>query len=117
MLKVEALVRPERIHEVTKALEASGCTGCYYDNVTGQGSQKSVGVITGRGGQIATRSAVPETRVTVIIQNDQVEAVVNAIVGAARTSEEAHGSDGKIFVSEIADAIRIRNGDRGDSAL
>lgn len=117
MLKVEALVRPERINQVTKALDASGCTGYYYDNVTGQGRQKGVEVITGRGGQISTRSAVPKTRVTTVIHADQLNVVIEAILASARSSDDGQTGDGKIFVTEISDIIRVSSGERGEIAI
>jgi nitrogen regulatory protein PII len=117
MLKVEALVRPERINEVTKALDAIGCTGYYYHNVTGQGRQKGVEVITGRGGQVSTRSSVSKTKVTTVIPDNLSDAVINAIVGAARNKENGEIGDGKIFVSQIADVVRVSSGERGEVAI
>lgn len=117
MLKVEALVRPERINEVTKALDASGCTGYYYYNVTGQGRQKGVEVITGRGGQVSTRSSVAKTKVTTVIPDNLLDAVINAIVGAARNTKDGELGDGKIFVSQISDVVRVSSGERGEVAI
>jgi nitrogen regulatory protein PII len=67
MLKVEAVVRPERINQATKALEEAGCTGGYYSNIIGLGRQGGVEVFAGRGGQIATRSTVARTVITTVI--------------------------------------------------
>jgi nitrogen regulatory protein P-II 1 len=117
MLKIEVLVRPERVSDVTKALDDSGCTGYYYDNVTGQGRQRGVEVITGRGGQVATRSAVPKTKITTVIADNLLDAVVTAIVGAARSPGEGEIGDGKIFVSPMSDVIRVRTEERGESAI
>lgn len=117
MLKIEALVRPERINDVGKALDACGCTGYYYENVTGQGRQRGVEVITGRGGQISTRSAVPKTKVTTVIPDNLLDAVIDAIVGAARSATEGEIGDGKIFVSQVADVVRVSSGERGEVAI
>ena len=57
MLKIEAIFRPERVSAVTDALVEAGVTGFHYQNVTGQGQQKGVEVVTGRGGQATTRAA------------------------------------------------------------
>lgn len=117
MIKIEALVRPERINDVTKALDESGCKGYFYENVTGQGRQQGVEVITGRGGQISTRSAVPKTKVTTVVANDVVEAVIEAIIQAARSPQSGEIGDGKIFLTTISDVIRVSSGERGEIAI
>ena len=117
MLKIEALVRPEQINNVTKALDASGCTGYYYENVTGQGRQRGIEVITGRGGQISHRSTVPKTKVTTVIPDNLLDAVINAIVDAARSSEKGKIGDGKIIVSQVTDVIRVSSGEHGEIAI
>ena len=63
MISIEAVIRPERVGSVTAALEAVGCQGFYYYNVTGQGRQRGVEVFVGRGGSMASRSSVPKTLV------------------------------------------------------
>ncbi|MFH1560646.1 MAG: P-II family nitrogen regulator, partial [Chloroflexota bacterium] len=70
MLKVEAIIRPERVGQVTPALIEAGCTGFHYTNVTGQGRQGGVEVFVGRGGQMTTRSAVPKTVITTVIPDE-----------------------------------------------
>ena len=117
MLKIEALVRPEQINNVTKALDASGCTGYYYENVTGQGRQRGIEVITSRGGQISHRSTVPKTKVTTVITDNLLDAVINAIVDAVRSPGEGKIGDGKILVSPITDVIRVSSGERGEIAI
>ena len=117
MLKIEALVRPERVNDILKALDASGCTGYYYDNVTGQGRQRGVEVITGRGGGVSTRSAVPKTKITTIIPDTLLDAVVDAIVNTSRSPGEGEIGDGKIFVSPVTEVIRVRTGERGAEAI
>ena len=111
MLKIEAIFRPERVGAVTDSLLAAGVTGFHYQNVTGQGQQKGVEVVTGRGGQ-TTRSASAKTLLVTVISDDKKDAVVEAIVSAARTGEIG---DGKIFVSEVSDTIRVRTGESGSS--
>jgi len=113
MLKIEAIFRPERVGAVTNSLLAVGVTGFHYQNVTGQGQQKGVEVVTGRGGQ-TTRSASSKTMLVTVISDDKKDAVVEAIVSAARTGEIG---DGKIFVSEVSDTIRVRTGESGSSAI
>ena len=66
MIKVEAVVRPEKVNQVLNALQEAGCGGFHYGNVTGQGKQQGVEVFTGRGGQLVNRSAMPKTVITTV---------------------------------------------------
>ena len=117
MLKIEALVRPERINEVTKALDIVGCTGYYYFNVTGQGRQRGVEVITGRGGRVTARAAVPKTKITTVVADDILDVVIDAIIGAARSPDDGKIGDGKIFISKVEDIVRVSTGERGSIAI
>ena len=114
MLKIEAIFRPERISAVTNALLDVGVTGFNYKNVTGQGQQKGVEVIVGRGGQATTRSTVAKTLLVTVVSDDKKDAVIDAIVSATQTGEIG---DGKIFVSSVSDTIRVRTGESGEAAL
>jgi nitrogen regulatory protein PII len=114
MIKIEAIVRPERINEVTHALEEAGVPGFHYENVTGQGRQRGVEVFVGRGGQTARRSTLAKTRIVTVVPDGMKDAVVNAIIETARTGEIG---DGKIFVTQVTDAIRVRTGESGDAAI
>ena len=89
----------------------------YYFNVTGQGGQGGVEVLVGRGGRTAGRSAVPKTLIRTIIDDSMEEAVVQAILNAARSPGEGEIGDGKIFVSELKAAIRVRTGETGTDAI
>ena len=114
MLKIEAIFRPERVSAVTDALVEAGVTGFHYQNVTGQGQQKGVEVVTGRGGQATTRAASSKTLLVTVIDDYKKDTGIEAIVAAARSGEIG---DGKIFVSEISDTIRVRTGESGDTAI
>ena len=114
MLKIEAIFRPERVSAVTDALVEAGVTGFHYQNVTGQGQQKGVEVVTGRGGQATTRAASSKTLLVTVIDDSKRDTVIDAIVSAARSGEIG---DGKIFVSEVSDSIRVRTGESGDIAI
>ena len=114
MLKIEAIFRPERVNAVSTALEESGVSGFHYQNITGQGQQKGIEVVTGRGGQTTTRSAVAKTLLVTVVEDDKKDAVVEAIVSATRSGEIG---DGKIFVSPVQDVVRVRTGETGDSAI
>mgnify|MGYP001481903669 CR=1 FL=1 len=114
MLKIEAIFRPERINAVTDALTSVGVTGFHYQNITGQGEQQGVQVITSRGSQTATRASVSKTLLVTIVSDDIKDKVVNAIIESTRSGEIG---DGKIFISEIADIIRVRTGETGEEAI
>ena len=114
MLKIEAVFRPERVNTVSNALLDVGVTGFHYQNVTGQGQQQGVEVVTGRGGQSRTRSAVPKTLLVTIIPDDKKDAVVEAIISSTRSGEIG---DGKIFISKVDEVIRVRTGESGEEAI
>jgi len=117
MLSIEAIIKPERVNQVSAALQEAGCKGFYYFNVTGQGGQGGVEVLVGRGGTTAGRSAVPKTLIRTVIDDSMEKAVVQAILDAARSPGEGEIGDGKIFVSEIKEAIRVRTGETGADAI
>ena len=117
MISSEAIVRPERVTQVTQALEEAGCPGFYYYNITGQGRQRGVEVFVGRGAQMATRSSVPKTVIRTVVPDDMKEKIIDAILGSARGPGEGDIGDGKIFVSVVEDAVRVRTGERGEAAV
>jgi len=117
MISIEAVIRPERVHHVTEAMKDAGCTGFYYANVTGEGRQQGVEVFVGRGGAMAQHHAVPQTLIRTVVPDDMQEKVVEDIINAARTQGGGEIGDGKIFVSPIADVIRVRTGERGAVAV
>ena len=114
MMKIEAIFRPERVNAVSNALVEEGVTGFHYQNVTGQGQQAGIEVVTGRGGATTTRSAVSKTLLVTVVEDDKKDAVVEAIVSATRSGEIG---DGKIFISAVSDVVRVRTGESGDAAL
>ena len=116
MIKIEAIVKPERINQVTDALVQAGCGGFHYHNVTGQGTQKGIEVFTGRGGSMA-RAAVVKTLLVTVIPDAMKDAAVEAIIGAARSPDGGLIGDGKIFISPVSDIIRVRTGERGAAVL
>ena len=117
MISIEAVVRPERINQVTDALIAAGCQGFYYYNVTGQGRQGGVEVFVGRGGQTVVKSSLPKTVVRTVVNDEMRDAVVSAIIGSARGLGDGAIGDGKIFISKVEDAIRVRTSEHGLAAL
>jgi nitrogen regulatory protein P-II 1 len=113
MNKIEAIVRPERLEVVKEALAAAGFNGLNIVNVTGRGVQKGI-VHAGRGGEEYRVDMLPKSKIELVVSDADTEKAVAVIVEAARTG--AIG-DGKIFVMPVADAIRVRTGERGDAAL
>ena len=113
MQKIEAIVRPEKLDDVKNALAAAGISGLNIVHVTGRGVQKGI-VHMGRGGETYEVDMLPKVKVEVVVGDDQVDRLVSTICQAAKTGRIG---DGKIFVLPVADAIRVRTGERGDAAL
>jgi nitrogen regulatory protein P-II 1 len=113
MNKIEAIVRPERMDAVKEALSAAGFVGMNIVNVTGRGVQKGI-VHAGRGGEEYRVDMLPKTKIELVVSEGNTDKAVDVIVEAARTG--AIG-DGKIFVTPVLDAIRVRTGERGENAL
>jgi len=112
MKKIEAIIRPEKIDEVKKALEASGYPGITITQVEGHGKQK--GVTQQWRGEIYKVDLLSKTKVEIVAADKDQERIVSAIQKAAGTGNVG---DGKIFVSNVDDVIRIRTGERGDKAI
>ena len=112
MKKVEAVVQPFKLEEVKEALKAIGIDGMTVIEVRGHGRQKGHTEIYR--GQEYTVDLLPKVRFEMVIPDARLDEVIETLTAAARTGKIG---DGKIFVSDVSEAIRIRNGDRGDSAL
>jgi nitrogen regulatory protein PII len=117
MIRIDAIIKPERVNVVLQAMSEAGCTGFTYSNVTGRGNQDGVEVFTGRGSSTQNRSSVPKVLVTAVTEKSNQKKVVDAIISAARTNEEGQIGDGKIFVTSVEQAVRIRTGETGDAAV
>lgn len=113
MYKVEAIIRPEKLDDVKNALVAEGCVGLNVVHVTGRGVQKGI-VHMGRGGETYEVDMLPKVKIEVVVADSAVDKVIEAIRKAAYTGNIG---DGKIFLIPVADAIRVRTGERGDQAL
>jgi nitrogen regulatory protein P-II 1 len=112
MKKIEAIIQPHKIDDVKDALVAIGIDGMTISEVRGHGRQK--GHTEVYRGQEYKIDLLPKVKVEMVVSADRSDDVIKALSAAARTGKIG---DGKIFVSEVAEAIRIRNGDRGDAAL
>ncbi len=117
MIKIEAIIRPDRVNLVVDAIIEAGCGGFHLVNVTGRGQQQGVNVFTGRGGVTSKRASLPKVLITTVIKDELKDAVVSAIISSARSSEAGEIGDGKIFISPIVEVIRVRTGERNEVAL
>ena len=112
MKKIEAIIQPFKLDEVKEALKSIGIDGMTISEVRGHGRQKGhKEVYRGQEYQV---DLLPKVKLEMVVPSSRAEEVVATLAAAARTGKIG---DGKIFVSDVADAIRIRNGDRGESAL
>jgi nitrogen regulatory protein P-II 1 len=112
MMKIEAIIKPFKLDEVKDALTGAGIIGMTVSEVRGFGRQKGHTEMY-RGGEY-TVDFLPKMKVEVVVPNNRATKVVELIVAAAKT--ETIG-DGKVFVSPVEDAIRIRTGEHGESAV
>ena len=112
MKKVEAIIKPFKLDEVKEALQEIGVQGLSVLEVKGFGRQKGHTELY-RGAEYVV-DFLPKVKVEVVLGDDQVESAIEAIIGAAKTDKIG---DGKIFVSDVAQAIRIRTGEAGEEAL
>ena len=113
MKKIEAIIRPEKLETVKAALEKAGYPGVTVTEVVGHGKQK--GVTQQYRGTEYKIDLLTKAKIEIVVSNaDAVNRIVDAITKSARTGEVG---DGKIFVTEVSDVVRIRTGDRGEKAI
>lgn len=112
MKKIEAIIQPFKLDEVKQALIGIGIDGMTISEVRGHGRQKGHKEVYR--GQEYTVDLLPKVRLELVIPDTLAEKVLDTLSAAARTGKIG---DGKIFVFDVAEAVRIRNGDRGDAAL
>jgi nitrogen regulatory protein PII len=112
MVRIEAIIRPSRLDEVKSALDELGVRGISVTEIKGAGKQK--GYTQHYRGSEYQVNLLPKVQLVVVVADTEMDRVVEAIEGAARTGEIG---DGKIFVTPVLEAIRIRTGERGDTAV
>ena len=112
MKKIEAIIRQEKLPVVRAALESIGVRAMTISDVVGHGDQ--VGVTHQWKGATYRVDLLPRVKLETVIASTPLELVIETILEAARTGEVG---DGKIFVSDVEEAIRIRTGERGPTAL
>ena len=112
MKKIEAIVRPEKVDDVRKALEKAGYPGVTISEVEGHGKQK--GVTRQWRGESYKVDLLPKVKLELVVSDKDAERILSSLASAAKTGAVG---DGKIFISEVKDAVRIRTGERGEEAL
>jgi nitrogen regulatory protein P-II 1 len=112
MKKIEAIIQPHKLEEVKEALKNIGIDGMTVIEVRGHGRQKGhKEVYRGMEYQV---DLLPKIKLEMVVPDARVDEVTQTLAGAARTGKIG---DGKIFVFDVGEAIRIRNDDRGEAAL
>lgn len=112
MRKIEAIIRPEKLEEVKGALERSGYPGITITEIEGHGKQK--GITQQWRGEVYRVDLLPKVKVEIVAQDADLERILQAIQSAAYTGQVG---DGKIFVYEVREVVRIRTKERGEKAL
>jgi len=112
MKKIEAIIQPFKLDEVKEALAGIGVDGMTISEVRGHGRQKGHKEVYR--GREYTVDLLPKLKIEVVISDARCDELLKTLTTAARTGKIG---DGKIFVYDVAEAIRIRNDDRGDAAL
>lgn len=112
MKKIEATIRPEKLDPVREALREMGILGMTVSEVSGRGRQNGI-TLQWRAGDYNV-AFLPKLKIEVVVMDDDLGRAVQAIMLKARTGERG---DGKIFIIPVENAIRIRTGDEGDSAV
>ena len=112
MKKIEAIIQPHKLEDVKEALKGIGIDGMTISEVRGHGRQKGhKEVYRGMEYQV---DLLPKVKLELVVSDARSEEVIQTLVSSARTGKIG---DGKVFVFDVAEAIRIRNDDRGDGAL
>ena len=112
MYKIEAIIKPLKLHQVKDALEETGFPSLTVTDVKGRGQQK--GIVQQWRGKKYCVDLLPKTKIEIVVSEDKVEEIIKIIQNSAYTGEIG---DGKIFVIPIETIVRIRTGERNGDAL
>ncbi len=112
MKKIEAIIREEKLNEVKSALEEKSYWGMTVSQVSGRGKQKGI-LLQWRAGEYRV-DLLPKIKIELVVLEEDVPAVLDAIIANARTGETG---DGKIFVLPVENVVRVRTGDRDENAI
>jgi len=112
MVKIEAIIRPEKLDLLVDKLSELGYSGLHYTEVQGHGRQKGMKeLFRGREYEI---KFVPKIKIELVTTEQKAQTIVDAVIGIAHTGKIG---DGKIFISPVSDAIRVRTSERGEAAI
>ena len=112
MKHIIAIIRPEKLDSVRNALEKAGCTGLMISEVLGHGKQK--GIVQQWRGEKFKVDLIPKVKLELVVSDSALPVIKKTIIESARTGEIG---DGKIFVSDVSEVIRIRTKEEGEPAL
>ncbi|MDD5136984.1 MAG: P-II family nitrogen regulator [Candidatus Omnitrophica bacterium] len=112
MKKIEAVIRPEKLDAVRHALEQVECGGLMISEIEGHGKQK--GVVQQWRGEKYRLELLPKIKIALVVKDADVDKIVKTIISSAKTGEIG---DGKIFISNIENVIRIRTEEKGEVAI
>ena len=112
MKKIEVKIRPEKLESVRCALEKVGYSGLMISEIEGHGRQK--GIVQQWRGEKYKVEFLPKIKIEIIVKDNEVERIIKTIVDSAKTGEIG---DGKIFISPVENAVRIRTGEKGEQAI
>lgn len=112
MKRIEAYIRLNKLEEVKEALEDIGVRGMSVEQVRGYGRQ--LGRTDKYRGSTYAVNLLPKQKIEVVVKDEESDEAIDAIIKVSQTGEIG---DGKIFISDVLDAIRIRTGERGDAAI
>jgi nitrogen regulatory protein P-II 1 len=112
MKRIEAFIRVNKLDEVKQTLEDAGIQGMSVEQIRGYGRQ--LGRTDKYRGSTYAVNLLPKLKLEVVVKDEELEAAIDAIVKASHTGEIG---DGKLFVSEVTEVIRVRTGERGEAAL
>ena len=112
MKKIEAIIRPEKLDAIVEELGNLGHSGLNITEVKGHGRQRGIKeIFRGREYDI---HYIPKIKIEIVLNDEQLENAITAILKVAKTGQIG---DGKLFISEVTDAIRVRTGERGAAAV
>jgi nitrogen regulatory protein P-II 1 len=112
MKEITAIIRPDKLEVVKEALQEIQCKGVTVTEVKGRGRQ--LGITESYRGRDYKVDLLPKTRLEIVVNDEDTEKVITAIVKTAQTGDIG---DGKIFISPVDDVVRIRTGERGQKAV
>lgn len=112
MKNIVAIIRPEKLEEIRTALESVGYSGIMISEIEGHGKQK--GIVQQWRGEKYKLDLIPKIKMEVVVKDSEVEIIKKTIIENARTGEVG---DGKIFIYNVEEVVRIRTGEEGEPAL